>query len=155
MPKKGIVRINQGRILPLWLRLFISGLLFAGMLYANFLLNEEIAIFISIGLASPVLPVWNAYHLLEINKISKAYLNGYWLAGFKFGKWKHFQKIDEIIITNTKDMNKKKRVSNKAYSAIMTLDTKEEVFLIGSNSKDQLKKWLKEIYDKLELETSN
>jgi len=156
MPKKGIVRINQGRILPLWLRLTISGFLFVGMLYSNLLLNEEFAVFISIALAAPVLPVWNAYHLLEINNTAKVYLKGYWFAGLKFGQWKRFRQIDEITISEAKDVAQLKvRASNKTYAASMLMDGKEHIYLIGSNSKDQLKKWQKEICNKLELETSN
>jgi len=154
MPKKGIVRINQGRILPLWLRLLISTVLFMGMLYANFLLDKSIAVFVSIALAAPVLPIWNAYQLLEINNKSQVYLQGVWLAGFKLGRWKRFRKINEIRIEKAGEISQLKRKSiSKKYGAIMVIDTRDQIYLIGSNSRDQLKVWMKEIYDKLQLES--
>tara|TARA_Y100001972_G_scaffold119404_1_gene160686 strand:+ start:4315 stop:4785 length:471 start_codon:yes stop_codon:yes gene_type:complete len=155
MPKKGIVRINQGRILPLWLRLFISGFLFVGMLYANFLMSEEIAILLTISLATPVLPIWNAYRLLEINNQAKAYLEGYWFAGFRLGPWKRFREIKEIRILKMANLHQlKRRSKGKAFGAVMIMENEDQVYLIGSNSKDKLKGWLKEIYIKLELNKS-
>ena len=156
MPKKGIVRINQGRLLPLWLRLIIAGFLFLWMLYANFLMSEGIAIFVSIGLAAPVLPVWNACFLLEINNKSKIYLEGYWFAGFRMGKWKNFSKINEIKIVEKDEARHLRRGSNmKNYSAVVVFENRDQIYLIGGNSSEKLKERLKEINDKLELERSN
>ncbi len=155
MAKKRIVRINQGRVLPIWLRLFISGLLFTGMFYVNFFLSEETAILLSIGLAAPILPMWNAYRIFEINNQSKVYLRGVWLAGFKFGDWKSFDHIHEIRIVNTGPTQTTRKSGGKAFGAYLVLENQEQLYLIGSNSRDQLQKWLKQIYDKLELERFN
>ncbi len=155
MPGKRNIRINQGRFLPLWLRLLISAFLFYCIIYSNLYFEEEMAVFISIFLATPVLPIWNTYKIFEINHQAKAYLSGYWVAGFKFGKWRRYNEIVEIRALEPQVRNKLHPRYQKNYAAYLVFEDDHQVYLLGNNSRDILKKSLREIYDKLDLKDHN
>ncbi|XOV91973.1 MAG: hypothetical protein ACFHWX_17410 [Bacteroidota bacterium] len=153
MSRQYTIRINQGRIISLWLRILIVALLFVGILFINLYFKEEVAIVLSIFLAAPVLPFWNAFNLLEVDNQSRSYFKGFWLAGFKRGVWKSYEAIREIKIKDS-GMNPSGK-STKYYKAYLIFENLDQIYLIGHNSQEKLKEQLKEIYKKLDLENKN
>ncbi len=151
MSYRHTVRVKQGRIIPLWLRLILTVVLFCGMLLANFYLEEDLAILCSILFAMPIFPIWNAYYLLEVDNKVKAYLNGYWAAGITWGKWKSYREINEIIILGPESRKPKNRRSGKkAFEAYLSTDDGTKVYLLGNESKSKLKDRMKILYEKLQ-----
>lgn len=153
MSKRHVIRINQGRIISLWLRIIIVIFLLTGMMIVNLMMDETYAVFLSICFATPVLPIWNAFRLLEVDARSRAYYKGYWLAGIKWGDWHSYEAIQEVRVLGPGEGQSAK--TNKRFKAFLILKNGEQIYLIGHNSRDKLEDHLKKIHEKLNLDKSN
>lgn len=96
------VRINQGRIVPIRLRL--GGTVVVLILMAAVLmhLTELAAVFVCIFLSFLVPLLWSSYYLLEINPMAKEISEINWIMSFTIRKVKAYDEIEKIFINETR-----------------------------------------------------
>ena len=94
-------RLNQGRIVSLPIRFFLTLMVFAVMFWSMTALSESIAIIVCI-LISLLLPlVWSSYYILEIDCQNQRIGELTWIAGIKRGNYTSYDSIEKIFINQT------------------------------------------------------
>lgn len=154
-----LVRINQGKSLPTWLRVFIVIISILLMILAFLKLITPWSIMLAI-LFSLIPPAgWFATNILEINTSKKMIFQGSWSMGFRFGNWKHFQELKiifeekKIKTTSFTLPNNKLITTNKEYQAFLETETAEKIYLFGHPIKDRIKEKVETLNKKLRLDT--
>ncbi|MEM6830165.1 MAG: hypothetical protein AAF551_06585 [Bacteroidota bacterium] len=148
---KGI-RINQGRSVPLLVRLVVSFvvILVSIQILAHLPENAAIALTMSVSLILPVL--WFSFDVLTIDTASRRVHQGIWIMGRPIGRSKAYTKIENIFIEKpqTEQNGRNSTHQPPLYRAFITFDNQKKYYILSGRSEESLKKKLSKIKKRLE-----
>ncbi|MEM0938328.1 MAG: hypothetical protein AAF600_02335 [Bacteroidota bacterium] len=153
----GIVRINQGKALPLKYRLLLVTILWLMVLFALKHLTSLLAIFISIVLCYLVSTVWFAAKIFIVDSEDCHLFVGFWIMGFKKGKWIFFKSLEiDVEKKQTKKGILKTShnhhvISNTKYTAYVKIDNSERFYLFAHPDQERVLEKITMINKKLGL----
>ena len=149
--------INQGRALPLTLRVVGVGIVLVAVVKIMQHFPESYAIPIAIALSFLAPMIWFSSTILTINLETKEIHLGTWIMGLKTGRPESFDHIEKIFINEVKTIQKMQRYGTGGvyekrdveYRAFIKLDNEEKYFLISHRSEKKVEKRVADIKKKL------
>ncbi|WP_421875574.1 hypothetical protein [Marinoscillum sp.] len=151
------VTINQGRVLPLTFRFFMTISVFGGMALSMQHFDELVAV-ISCIVISFFLPLaWSSYYIVQIRPEEHEIHEGYWIMGLKKMSKRPYETIEKIYI-NANSLSQRATsyagqtatFSERQYQAFLKTSDGYKVELISSKSESDLMDRLKPIAKKLQ-----
>ena len=153
-----IVRIHQGKTLPLQFRIVIAMILGILVVVSMDQLPQPYSIAAAIALSALVPAAWFATDLLKIDLEANKIFNGAWVMGFKFGKETPITSIEKIFINRIKTKqtiyslaNNKNVSTHYKYQSYLKLSTGEKFFMVSHPSKNRMIEKSKQAIHKLGL----
>lgn len=154
-----LVRINQGKSLPLWLRIIIAIVSIFLMILTFQMIAAPWSIVLAILLSMIPPAGWFATNILEINTSMKMIFRGSWIMGFRFGEWKRFHELKTItekkqIKTTSFTLPDNKHITtNEEYQAFLEIESGEKIYLFGHPIEKRIKEKVETLNKKLKLKT--
>ena len=150
--KKRQIRIDQGRIIPLYPRFLITGLLVALLIYLMDQSPKPDLIFV-VGLitgSALVYGVWGFRKVLAIDQTASRINQYYWLVGFNLQNQQEQGKGTAIIL---RKIGRAQKAPGKfPWKVFLTLEDGNEVFMISREYREEGEKVARSIANKLGLE---
>jgi len=101
-----IIRIDKGRIIPVTFSLVGTAFL-AWAYYSAFLYAQSKAVILIWIALSPLVPLlWTTRKILEINLDKKIYIVYTWMLGYKLGKGKSYDSIENMYLKQVDDLQR-------------------------------------------------
>lgn len=153
-----IVRIHQGKTLPLQFRLVIAIILGTLIVLIMIQIRQPYSIVFTIALSTLTPAIWFSANMLEIDLTKNEVFKGIWVMGFRFGDKTSFSSIEKIFIKKTKTKqtiyslaNNKNVVTDHEYRAYIKLDSGHKYFMISHPVKTRIIKKCQQAIRKLGL----
>ena len=140
-----VIRINQGRIIPLQFR--FAGSLFVLVAIAVGLgkLPYPYGIYLGILVSFLIPMLWSAYYLLEIDPDQKTISEKSWVMGYKSGKSVSYKEVDHIFINQTNTSQQMTSYGGhvhtarkKEYMAFLKVDSDRKYFMVSDKDESSL-----------------
>lgn len=151
-----LLRINQGRIVPVTFRWLWTMLMFFLIAICFQNLPELPAVLCAIGCSLAVFPVWSAYYLLEIDTENRTVGDHTWVMGRKLGKQTSYEGIEKVFINSAMMAQSVNGHGGsgyqsrwREYQAFVKFDDGRKVFLISDRDLNLLQDRLQPMLKKL------
>ncbi len=150
--------INQGRTVPLSFRFVGMGIVIAVIVLAMQNLPEVFAIMAAIALSLFIPMLWFSFQIISIDPDLKEIHYGTWLMGYKTGRARKYQSLDEIFINKVRTSQTMHSRSNTSHTvrgiefhAYLKFNEDEKVFLLSDKDEGRLVERMTKIKEKLAL----
>lgn len=145
------IRIDQGRVIPLFPRLLTTGLLVALFIYLMDQSSKPDFVFIlGIVIGSAIIHgLWSTRKIFVVDQTATTLSHYYWLIGIKAQNRQEHGKGTEIILRRIGQ--DQKSPGNYPWKVFLKLESGEEVFVISRDNSEDGGKVASEIARKLDL----